>query len=344
MQAQQQSNTFNANRTQCGKWQRLTVVDTNGGELRHLDEVVLKTAYNQFISATKVTRDGTTEYAVAVNRKKARAWEKWTIVRRDGANRTITFGDAIGLKSTHGRFMVVEPGAASQAGADRAKLSRWETFTLMKATTVPPLPTGKARRNAISRALKSFRETHQVPGVVVGLIDVNAKGKPYVDTLLASGYRDPFLRTPMHRMKVSTPMRWASISKTLTAVTALQLVEQGQLSLKKHVRDYLPAWKKVAGLQKPVYRQGWRPGFLQRIQVGHLLRNTGGISHYGRGVDGTKIEPECEYTRMDLVRKMELKWDSVDSLQRFDRCPLVARPGTRFHYSSPWLQSARRGC
>ncbi|GEM_PF-348267 len=120
------------------------------------------------------------------------------------------------------------------------------------------------------------------------------------------GFADRERRIPAD---AETKYRWASISKCVTAVAALQLVERGKLDLGTKVRDYLPAFPK-----KP-----WP------IPVGSLLSHMGGIVHYDNGkVVRTRRDYGVPHPFTDLRNALDL----------FQESPLVAEPGTRFSYST----------
>ncbi len=107
------------------------------------------------------------------------------------------------------------------------------------------------------------------------------------------------------RHKPATPRttyRFASITKSFTAVAVLQLVEQGRLSLDAEVHTLVPG----------VPAQPWP------VTVRQLLGHLGGVSHY----DG----PEAA----ENVRRL----DTAGALALFVHKPLVAEPGTRFVYST----------
>jgi serine beta-lactamase-like protein LACTB, mitochondrial len=104
--------------------------------------------------------------------------------------------------------------------------------------------------------------------------------------------------------KASTVYRLGSISKPVTATAVMQLVERGKLDLDAPVQRYCPAFP-----NKP-----WP--ITSRELLGHL----GGIRHYNEKEEG------AEYTT---------HFDSVASgLSVFKDDPLIAEPGTQFHYSS----------
>jgi serine beta-lactamase-like protein LACTB, mitochondrial len=113
------------------------------------------------------------------------------------------------------------------------------------------------------------------------------------------GYADLEERAPAWP---TTKFRIGSISKPLTAVALMQLVEQGKIDLDSPVQKYVPSFPDKGAKITP------------RLLAGHLA----GIRHY----KGDEF----------LLSK---HYDSVlDGLKIFEDDPLVAPPGTAFHYSS----------
>lgn len=113
------------------------------------------------------------------------------------------------------------------------------------------------------------------------------------------GYADLEERVPA---RPTTKFRIGSISKTLTAVALMQLVEQRKIDLDAPVQKYVPSFPDKGAKITP------------RLLAGHLA----GIRHY----QGEEF----------LISK---HYDSVlDGLKIFENDPLVSPPGTAFHYSS----------
>ena len=113
------------------------------------------------------------------------------------------------------------------------------------------------------------------------------------------GYADLEERVPVWP---TTKLRIGSVSKPLTAVALLQLVERGKIDLDAPVQNYVPDFPEKAGKITP------------RLLAGHL----GGIRHY----------KDDEF----LIAR---HYDNVtDGLKIFENDPLVAPPGTKFSYSS----------
>jgi serine beta-lactamase-like protein LACTB, mitochondrial len=113
------------------------------------------------------------------------------------------------------------------------------------------------------------------------------------------GYADLEERVPAWP---TTKFRIGSISKSLTSVALMQLVEQGKIDLDASVQKYVPSFPEKGAKITP------------RLLAGHLA----GIRHY----KGDEF----------LIAR---HYDSVvDGLKIFENDPLVAPPGTAFHYSS----------
>lgn len=114
------------------------------------------------------------------------------------------------------------------------------------------------------------------------------------------GYADLENKTPA---KAESAYRLASITKPMTALAILQLVEKGKIDLDAEVQTYVPYFPKK---QWPV---------TVRQVLGHL----GGISHY------KNFEQEGHIKTRKTTR------EAIAIFETFD---LVAEPGTRYSYSS----------
>lgn len=102
---------------------------------------------------------------------------------------------------------------------------------------------------------------------------------------------------------------WASNSKPLAAVAAMQLVERGKLDLDADVRKYVPEF----------------PDKEAKVTTRQLLCHQSGIPHYSNG----RIIPSH---RDRLTTEAWL--DPLVGLSRFDRSPLLFAPGEKTSYSS----------
>jgi CubicO group peptidase (beta-lactamase class C family) len=151
-------------------------------------------------------------------------------------------------------------------------------------------------------ALLSEVKKQDIVGVAVVVID---QGK--VVWWKGYGYADREQRVPVDPQK--TQFRWASISKSVTAIAAMQLVEKGLLDLDADVRTYVPEF----------------PDKGVKITTRQLLCHQGGIVHYG---NGPVVETKTKYTKPHPFA------DVVVALDKFKDSPLVHPPGQRQDYST----------
>jgi CubicO group peptidase (beta-lactamase class C family) len=112
-------------------------------------------------------------------------------------------------------------------------------------------------------ALDDRMQAYGVPGVSVAVIH---KGK--LDWARGWGVRDASSCKPV---TTETVFQAASISKVVTAVLALRLVEQGKLALDHDINDYLRSWK------LPANGDAGR----QPVTLRHLLSHTAGLNVHG---------------------------------------------------------------
>jgi CubicO group peptidase (beta-lactamase class C family) len=128
-------------------------------------------------------------------------------------------------------------------------------------------------------------------------------------------------------VQADTIFALASMTKAITSVAALQLIEQGRLELEQPVAEILPAFGELAvldGFDGEVPRL--RPPASQAT-IRQLLTHTSGLGYW--------------FGSADLLRYLELSGmpdPSSGKLAMF-QTPLVADPGTRWEYgtSTDWL-------
>lgn len=153
----------------------------------------------------------------------------------------------------------------------------------------------------IDRAVQAKIDETGAVGMAIGIIRDRQ-----VVLVKTYGFADREAKQPV---TAETMFRWASCSKPVTAVAALQLVEQGRLKLDDDVRKYVPEF----------------PQQEAPITVRQLLCHQGGIVHYK---NGPVIPALGQY---DTPHPFA---DVVVALDRFKASPLVAPPGTRYSYTT----------
>ncbi len=162
----------------------------------------------------------------------------------------------------------------------------------------PSLPTSVVE--AISARLDAAVEAQGLVGISLAVVEGGR-----VAHTMHRGWEDREARVPASD---ATMYRWASISKPLTAIAAMQLVEQGKLDLDADIRDLVPEF----------------PDKGKKITARHLLCHQGGIVHYANG-------PVIPMPRPDLRGRYA---DVIDALDRFKLSPLVGEPGEKYSYST----------
>jgi serine beta-lactamase-like protein LACTB len=155
------------------------------------------------------------------------------------------------------------------------------------------------KRAAIEKAVSSFMSANSVPGIGAAVV---LDGQP----VWSAGFGMADLEDSAPATS-STLFRLGSISKPITAVAILQLNERGKLDLDAPVQKYCPAFPK----------KDWP------ITTRELLGHLGGIRHYNPEGKGDVPDDSARH-----FASME------ESLQIFANDPLVAKPGTKFNYST----------
>ncbi len=153
----------------------------------------------------------------------------------------------------------------------------------------------------IDEAAESEMERQQIVGFAVGIIQENK-----IAYLKGYGWEDREKRVPVTR---KTMFRWASISKSLTALATMQLWEKGHLELDADVRSYVPEF----------------PDKGHKVTLRQLLSHQGGIVHY---TNGPVIVTQRQYKQPNPFENVLLALDS------FKESPLVNVPGEKYSYTT----------
>ena len=180
----------------------------------------------------------------------------------------------------------------------------------------------KERLGRIAPALSRQIEAKSFPGAVA---IVARKGKiAYFETV---GQLDPTTSAPMPKDAI---FRLYSMTKPLTSVAAMMLVEEGRIRLTDPVGMYLPQLAKLDVLVQTTDASG-KPSFTtvpaQRpMQVYDLLRHTSGLV-YGGFTPNARIK--------ELYASANVNWSGVtpqEQLESFAKVPLAHQPGTAWEY------------
>jgi CubicO group peptidase (beta-lactamase class C family) len=176
-------------------------------------------------------------------------------------------------------------------------------LSLFPATPILAAQDGKLsseKHAQVESAIAKFMAANSVPGLSAAIVE-NGQFE------WSQGYGTADMENFVPATTL-TLYRLASVSKPLTATAAMQLWERGKLNLDAPVQQYCPEFPK----------KEWP------ITTRELLGHLGGIRHYHSDSQG---DPETGNTRhFDDPIAAGLKFFAND--------PLVAKPGTKFSYST----------
>ena len=134
------------------------------------------------------------------------------------------------------------------------------------------------------------------------------------------GYRDVSQQLPMEK---DTICRIWSMSKVITSVAVMMLVEEGKLALSDPVQQYIPELKGLKVLTGGTADQPELVDAARPVTVKHLLTHTSGLT-YNWG-----DQPVAQlYNRKKIFENASLK----EFVGKVGSLPLVAQPGERYNY------------
>lgn len=172
------------------------------------------------------------------------------------------------------------------------------------ATTTPPLspklsPEKKARlAEGVSRFMdSSFRKSS-----FNGALLVAQHGEIIYEQYNGTGH----YRHGKDTIDASSPFHLASVSKTITGMTTLQLVQQGRIRLSDEVSAYLPGFP------------------LQGVTVKTLLNHRSGLPNYVHYMERLGWDRKVRITNKDVLDFIIARHEEID----------IARPDSRFNYSN----------
>ena len=177
----------------------------------------------------------------------------------------------------------------------------------------------RARLQRVGDYIRNEIATGKIPGAIVL---IQQHGQPvYFENF---GVRDVATRLPM---TADTIFRLYSMSKPITSVAAMMLVEDGKLALDDPVAKYIPAFADVkVGVEKRD-QDGKRllEPLKRPITIEDLLRHTSGLTY---GFYGDSAVREL-YVNSDLF---EGDFDNAEFAERLAKLPLAEQPGTLWDY------------
>lgn len=115
-----------------------------------------------------------------------------------------------------------------------------------------------------------------------------------------------------------------SMTKPVTVIAAMQLIERGLIRLDDALAEYLPEYKNMT-----VLRDGREVPTRNEIRILNLFTMTSGLSYLLEDVDGSR-ETFLNSWRASL--EADKPWGTVDFARKLASLPLSFEPGERFMY------------
>lgn len=195
-----------------------------------------------------------------------------------------------------------------------------------RAATAPVAPVGVSveRLGRIDTLVQKYVDQQRIAGAVTLVMK---KGAPV--HFKAYGMADREQQVPM---TTDTIFRIASMSKAVTSVAIMMLVDNGDILLSDPVSKFIPAFSKttVAVVPESPVSAGGRVGAVaarRAITIRDLLTHTAGIS-YGGGA----LEAEYKAAGFDSWYFASMKEPLATVIDRLATLPFDAQPGERYVY------------
>lgn len=206
------------------------------------------------------------------------------------------------------RFSMNNPEVLFRISMQQRKLFRFLLFGLslmpfcLRAQVELPFdPVVQARLDSV---IKNEFWRQDIIGMSVGIIYAGR-----IAYLGAYGYSDRENAVPV---TLESEFRWASMAKSLTAISAMKLEEQGLLNIEVPVREFVPAWPD------------------SMVHIRHLLSNRSGIGHYD---ELDRLFPQWKKNLRDFY-PVDSTWSAEKSVRIFKDAPLIFYPDSSYKYST----------
>lgn len=167
-------------------------------------------------------------------------------------------------------------------------------------------------QSEIESFINQQKSKERIVGLSVGII---RDGE--VVYLKGFGYQDSLKDI---KATENTKYRLASVSKSITGLIAMRLLENGELDLDKDIRSYVPEY--------PVKPEG-------TITSEELLSNESGIIHYSGTSNGQYCSSSYDKTsRNNYIDDHTSRYDPIAAIDIFKNQPICFTPGKHYQYTT----------
>ncbi len=180
--------------------------------------------------------------------------------------------------------------------------------------------------------IESYPATKKTPGIVatIGLDDAGP-------TIIAAGT----LATEPTAAKADADSLWRvySMTKPITAMAAMMLIEQGKMKLDQPVSDFIPAFKNMTVLVDGTKDLAATPA-TKPITIRHLLTHTAGLGYtivtkgpLLKAYEQAGITPFTANAAIEQQMRAARPATLEAFANKVATLPLIAEPGTKWSYS-----------
>ena len=221
--------------------------------------------------------------------------------------------------------MTTLAAAATVAPAEAAtpKPGRAKDPGLQMASRTPDIVRGFSRER-LARMRPAFAAEIE-RGSFMGCVAVVARQGEIIHHE-AYGHQDAARTRPMPRNAIFLQ---ASMTKPITSVGAMMLVEEGKMKLSDPITDWMPELRELKVEQRAEGQPAQDVALTRPILVHDLLRHTSGFV-YSSSAPSTRIRDAYNEQNIE-ARTGPITADEM--LRRLGTIPLAWQPGTNFHYS-----------
>jgi len=216
----------------------------------------------------------------------------------------------MGLKAMH---RIIGGRSVNSRGAHRLMLRSWMLAVLVIAAGPLNAATAKLPEQW-NHVAGMFDATLAQDRIIGGSIALVQDGK-----IVASHYFGMSDRSSERPVDADTIFHWASNTKTLNAISVMQLRDRGLLALDQPITRYVPELRRM---HNPF-------GSMDAIKIAMLMTHTAGFQAatwpYKAGLDWEPFEPT--------------RWEQLVAMMPYQQIEFA--PGSRFGYSNPaWIYLA----